>query len=345
MLTMRRRGRYYHVRGTIRVGTKARIVQERSTGCDRREDAEAYRSQLERDIRDELLYGARGKAARLTIADAGKLYLERPGGLGRGDIWRLGELNKIIGDAPIADAKQAWGRFVASRCQSLKPATVDRFRAVMQAALNHAAEMLEIDVPRLKPVRFSNERVRFLAIDEQERLLAAYTKHVRPIATALCFQGLRTGEALRADWRDIQWNKNSWFIPDTKTGYSRTIALHPRTRRELHRIWLEQGTPREGRVFLNRLGKPYSDPRTYKIPGGNPIRKAHETACKRAKIDDFRPHDWRHHWASWCVMSGIDVESLRSEGGWRTLQMVQRYARVSAKHRAQAMKKYQVLGN
>ena len=57
----------------------------------------------------------------------------------------------------------------------------------MQAALNHAAEMLEVDAPRLNPERFSNERVRFLTIGEQERLLPAYAKHVRPIATALCF--------------------------------------------------------------------------------------------------------------------------------------------------------------
>jgi integrase len=94
-----------------------------------------------------------------------------------------------------------------------------------------------------------------------------------------------------------------------------------------------------GRVFLNRLGEPYADPREHRLPGGSPIRKAHETACRRAGITGFRVHDWRHHWASHCVMAGIDLETLRLEGGWASLCMVERYATVSAAHRANAMRK------
>jgi hypothetical protein len=38
-------------------------------------------------------------------------------------------------------------------------------------------------------------------------------------------------------------------------------------------------------------------------------------------------------------MSGIDLETIRQEGGWKSLRMVERYATVSAEHRARAMKK------
>ena len=38
-------------------------------------------------------------------------------------------------------------------------------------------------------------------------------------------------------------------------------------------------------------------------------------------------------------MSGIDLETVRQEGGWKSLRMVERYATVSADHRARAMKK------
>jgi hypothetical protein len=44
MLTIRKRGRVYHVRGSVRLGGETRRVKEHSTGCDRREDAEAYRA-------------------------------------------------------------------------------------------------------------------------------------------------------------------------------------------------------------------------------------------------------------------------------------------------------------
>ncbi|MDH3644669.1 MAG: tyrosine-type recombinase/integrase [Gammaproteobacteria bacterium] len=70
----------------------------------------------------------------------------------------------------------------------------------------------------------------------------------------------------------------------------------------------------------------------------NPIRKAHATACKRAGIEDFRPHDWRHHWASWAVMKGLRLPTIQELGGWKTIVMVMRYAAVSTEHKKEAMK-------
>ena len=51
MLTIRKRGKRFHIRGTVRVGRETRIVKEHSTGADRRDVADAYRSKLEADIR------------------------------------------------------------------------------------------------------------------------------------------------------------------------------------------------------------------------------------------------------------------------------------------------------
>ena len=187
--------------------------------------------------------------------------------------------------------------------------------------------------------RIQNKRMRFLSKDQETRLLASHAPHVKPVAETLCRQGLRIGEALRLDWRDVSWAANTLFVAETKTGEPRTVTLHRRVRAILHRLWVGSGSPSEGRVFLNRFGRPYADPRQYKLPGGSPIRRAHQTACDRAKITDFRVHDWRHHWACQCVMSGIDLETIRQEGGWKSLRMVERYATVSADHRARAMKK------
>jgi hypothetical protein len=38
-------------------------------------------------------------------------------------------------------------------------------------------------------------------------------------------------------------------------------------------------------------------------------------------------------------MAGIDIETVRQEGGWKSLRMVERYAAVSAAHRTHAMTK------
>jgi integrase len=340
MLTIRKRGKTYHLRGSIRVGQQIRHVEEHSTGCNRKEDAEAYRIRREGELRHELLHGPSGAIHRLTINDAGLAYVNRPGGLKSYDLWRLDQLSKHIGDYSLARAGEGWAEFKRARCGGLAPSTVKRFRAILQAAINYGAAEAQVTAPKIRRTeRIQNKRIRFLSKDEEARLLASYAPHVRPIAEALCWQGLRIGEALRLDWRDVNWAANSLFIADTKTGEPRTVTLHRNIRASLHRLWVAAACPKQGLVFVNRFGRPYADPRRYRLPGGSPIRQAHKTSCKRAGIANFTTHDWRHHWACQCVMAGIDLETIRQEGGWKSLRMVERYATVSAAHRAQAMKK------
>ena len=133
MLTLRKRCRFWHVRGSIRVGKETRTVQEHSTGCDRKENAEAYQSRLEGELRHELLYGVGKRTERMTVADAGLRYVNRPGGVKSYDLWRLDQLNEIMGDYSIRRAAEGWSEFKRTRCAGLAPATVERFRAVLQA--------------------------------------------------------------------------------------------------------------------------------------------------------------------------------------------------------------------
>ena len=108
MLTVRKRGAVFHIRGTVRVGNETRVVKEHSTGCNRRDEAEAYRGRLETEIRGEILYGPGGRANRKTIADAGLRWIKRPGGVALYDVWRLEEINDVVGDYRIAQAVDAW---------------------------------------------------------------------------------------------------------------------------------------------------------------------------------------------------------------------------------------------
>jgi len=340
MLTIRKRGAVFHIRGTIRVGNETRIVKEHSTGCNRRHEAEAYKTRLETETRAEILNGPEGRAQRLTIADAGLRWINRPGGVATYDVWRLNEINNVVGDYPVARAGDAWKDFRRSRCGGLKPATVERFRSVFQSALNFFAKEEGFEAPKIPRLdEIETKPPRYLPPAQADALISAYAEHVRPIALTLAYQGLRSGEALRLDWVYVNWQGNGLFIPETKTGVPRTVTMHPKVRAALHRLWIEAGSPQQGTVFLNRLGEPYSDPRQYELPGGSPIRKAHATACRRAGVRDFTVHDWRHHWACQCVMAGIDLETLRQEGGWKDLRMVQHYATVSSAHRQLEMGK------
>ena len=339
MLTIRKRGQFWHCRGTVRVGKEIRDVKEHTTGCSEQKDAEEYRDKYTGEIRQEILSGTTGRAKLMTFADAGHAYIDRPGGVHKMDMWRIGQLNEHMGDFTIDDTEEGWQRFIKLRCSHLAPASVERFRKTAMAAINPFCRVHKMIAPELPVIKFNNERVRFLTAPEQKRLLGSYTDHVKPIALTLCYQGLRTQECLQLKWGHIDFPRQTIYIDRTKNGELRTVPMHPNVLETIHTIAREREFPSEGHVFLNRFGEPYADTRDYKYPGGNPIAKAHKTACKRAGITDFRVHDWRHHWASQLVMAGVGIETVKKLGGWKSLDMVLRYAAVSQEHEKEAIRK------
>jgi len=89
----------------------------------------------------------------------------------------------------MQELKQAWERFRLAYLTGHAPAGQDRYRAVLQAAINIHRELHDLPPFRIKAIPFHNERVRFLAMDERDRLIAAYTPHVQPIIIMLAFHG------------------------------------------------------------------------------------------------------------------------------------------------------------
>jgi len=335
-LKLRKRGDYWHIKGTVRVGKETEKMAE-TTGCKIKEDAEAYRAKREVELRAFLLDGSKVTHRQFIFADAAEEYLNRPD-VHRNDEWRILELCKHMEGYSVFESPAAWQVFKTMRCAHLKPSSTTRFRKVAQAALNLLGDKHNFEAPKLeKPKRGKGGekeelRVRFLEYDEQESLLSAYTKHVQPIVLFLCFEGARTQECLQLKWRRVNFAKNTVYFDKTKNRESRTVPLHSRVRAALEKLAAERNPESDDHVFLNRFGRPYADTRDYALPGGNPIAKAHKTACKRAKIKDFRVHDWRHHWASHHMMNGTDPETLRKMGGWSSFEMLQRYAGVSDRH-------------
>ena len=59
-----------------------------------------------------------------------------------------------MGDYTLDNIKAGWAEFVKVGCSGLKPSTVDRFRAMLTAGLNHGADPLGYDAPKIKPIKF-----------------------------------------------------------------------------------------------------------------------------------------------------------------------------------------------
>lgn len=334
-IRLRLRGDVWHARGTVRVGAQTVVVRAFSTGARQKGAAEAVAAAHEADIRQSVLDGPAGRARTLTVADCFESYLSRPGGVKRYDQDRIADFNDRIGGRALLDAKDAWKTWLETRGRGMAPGTAQRWRSILLAALNHGAAAHGAAVPKLPGVRQKREdRVVYLTQAETARMLAAYNPAARLVAVTLAYQGMRTQEALRLDWRDVSWPRRSLRIVTSKTGKGRSVPMHRRVRVALYLSWRARGRPVSGPVFLSSRGAAYADTRG---KGGNPLAQAHATACAAAGVTGFRVHDWRHHWAAHMVMAGADLFTICRLGGWSSMRMVERYASVSMEHMEQAV--------
>ncbi|RKE45892.1 MULTISPECIES: site-specific integrase [unclassified Sphingomonas] len=343
MLSIRPRGKngILYIRGQVSLGDKRIDVKEFSSGTCDADAASHLMAEYETKLRHQLLFGPAAAVAQGIMADAFDSYLSKAKSPCASDVLRVGKLNGLIGDLTLREPKQAWEHFRRAYLTGHDPAGQDRYRAVFQAAVNVHHEMHDLSPIKIKAIPFDNERVRFLTKEERDRLIGSYTPHVRPIITMLAFHGPRVQTALQIQWgaNGVDMAREAIRLNHIKTAVIQSVPMHRRVRDVLGPIWEDRGRPTKGHVFLNKHGQPYQDTRLAPIPGGNPLKRAHATALGRAEIEDFTVHDWRHHWASHCVMAGIDLITIMHMGGWKSLRMVQRYASVGVEHMREAINK------
>ncbi len=84
-------------------------------------------------------------------------------------------------------------------------------------------------------------------------------------------------------------------------------------------------------LFVNRSGESFS------ARAG--VRKAFETACRKAKLYDVKPHTTRQPFASRLAMAGLDLRTIQELGGWEEITMLERYAHLSPQHKAEAVER------
>lgn len=348
MLQIRKRGPVWHVRGTVQAEGRIEQVRERSTRETEEGAARAYAEKLEREIKARLILGLAAPSAEAAplLFNEAVAHLMELREVRAGDSYRLDTLLEHFGAMALKDFNaEAWQTFCRQKLPGRAPNTCARYQITLRQVFALAGGGVEF--PKMPMGNKRVELVRWLTFEQAERLVDAYPEHARKIAIFLRYEGTRTQETLQLQRPDVDFDRGphgAVFIRRSKNGESRWVPLHPRVRGEIEPLLIEK-RDREFRtpdgdhfdpVFLSNRGTPYPDTRRNGV-GSNPMRRAHVAALKRAKITDFRQHDWRHHWATWCVREGMDLRTLQVLGGWRELSMVQRYAAVDMDHAAERL--------
>ncbi len=244
--------------------------------------------------------------------------------------------------------------------------TVNRDVATFKAAISkavlwgliekHPLEKLKL----LKSDRFS--KVRFLSSEEELRLREAaisrdfkikkdresankwrdnrgyepytslnhceFADYIRPMILLSINTGIRQGEIFSLRWENVNFEQSLLTIEGAyaKSGKTRHIPLNTEAFKVL-KGWRQQ-TENSDFVFHGKNGQRF-----------NNIKKAWAGLLKSAKIENFRWHDLRHHFASKLVMAEVDLNTVRELLGHSDMSMTLRYAHLAPEHKASAVAK------
>lgn len=170
-----------------------------------------------------------------------------------------------------------------------------------------------------------HKRQRYLASEEFIRLGKALssaekdkteTPYVIALFRLLMFTAARCSEIRTAKWDWVDFSAGELRLPDSKTG-QKTIYLSAPALEILNDLPREEGNP-----YIICGKKPGSHLVNYKDPWAR-IKKT-------AGLEDVRPHDLRHSFASIAVSGGMSLPMIGALLGHTQAQTTARYAHLAS---------------
>jgi integrase len=316
---------------------RGRRIRE-TTGTDDPALAEERRAAREAELYRAAVHGE--KPSPVSFAAAALSYL-KAGQYSKETKLRLGRVAGIIGPGrSVEDIDQAVVDRIADALLRPGYAPATKLREVttpIRAVLTHAARRKWCTLPAFETAPLSNARTEWLTPADASRLLLAAPPHLQPLLTFMLCTGARLSEALSLDWRDVDLTHQRVVLRETKgkIGQKRDRIIDGLVPRAISAM---AALPhRDGRVFrpVYRSGKggqfqPGEAYRSRALGGGGQIKTGWASALTRAQIDKpITPHGCRHTWASWHYAVHRDPMKLRDDGGWRSLDLVERYTHLT----------------
>ena len=309
---------------------------------------------LERYQRDYLSRTPSAARTRSQIAVITRVVLAKGGGASAFGTWPVTEIDPAaiwryraardtktaVSDKDGQPTKRTAGGVIA----------VNRDLQLLRRAFNWARTALPGQVTRSpfdglkearqRPVTKEEPRSRRLQGDEGDRLLAACGASLRPIVEAALETGMRRGEILSLQWRDVDLERrvlvNGQMVNrpeirlrsgNTKTRTMRVIPISARLRPILElRRHDAAGEPHgpDGYVF--------GHPQTGELMTS--LKTAWATAMAKAKIDDLHFHDLRREAATRWLDAGVRLNAVSKLLGHTTTQQTSHVSGVRGQRRA-----------
>lgn len=230
---------------------------------------------------------------------------------------------KMWGSRPLdALTRAELEAFLNQILKTHSPATANRFRSLLSGIFKLAIQYEIVDrSPCTYIKKFKEPDFHPVVLDAEQtrKLLVSLSQDSNKIAAAgiaiLILTGCRREEILSAKWDQVDFDKGTLFLPNTKNGHSRFVQLSDAALDVLRGV---ERVPGSDWVFNGRAhGTRMSEPRTCLW-----------RALDRAGLPRIRPHSLRHAFACLALGAGVDVATVQQLLGHREIQTTLRYAKV-----------------
>lgn len=228
-------------------------------------------------------------------------------------------LHAFLGDLNLHEITlDVIDRIRSAKLKDASKATTNRYLALVRAILIRARDEWEwVDkVPKIKLFKEGAPRESSLTVEQAKLLLNELPAHQCETVLFALATGLRQSNVLRLEWSRVNLELcHAWVkASGSKNRHPISVPLNVTAMEVLKR----QIGKHKSRVFTYQ-NKPINSAST----------KAWYAALARAGIKNFRWHDLRHTWATWQRQAGTPTYELQKLGGWRTGEMVERYAHLA----------------
>lgn len=311
----------WRIRGTVQGVRVDRSAKTRS-----RVEAKQIAKLIQEEINRAAFSDTRPKG--YTFSDAAVSYMKS----GRGQPYDLEPVILLLGDTQLSEITQGMiDRKALERWPDAKVSTRLRyFYAPVGAILTYAQGERMMSAFRIKRPSLPTSATEWRTPAEAEKIIKAM-RGMAPLTTFLFGTGCRISEACRLQWKDVSPDGQSVTLWVTKS-VTRTLRLCNRTRSAL-----PERRERDDYVWLNDNGNPWAAGANGAFSGPR-VKMARR--CDQAGLPHTSPHICRHSWASWSYALSPDTITLMVNGGWGSLDLVQRYTHLGTDDLAAEVKKH-----
>jgi len=250
--------------------------------------------------------------------------------------YAINHFNKYFKGRHLSSIK-SWSieKWKRDRAREVAKTTVNRELTILKHMLKMAVKWeLSSTNPAasVAPFPVQEGRLRYLAEDEIPSLLNACKDQITspwlyPLVVLALNTGARQGELLDLCYEDIDSERGLIYFGRTKNRRLKTVPMNHAVREAVD--WLIRH-----RYGDNLFMWPWGD-----RVGRTTVYDAFKKACRDAEIEKFRFHDLRHTAASYLVMNGVDLATVKELLGHREIEMTLRYSHLAPAHKAKAVEK------